>query len=103
MSEFIFTRHARERLRFRRISEADATKVLRHPDKTFPGKKLGTIKFIRDLHDREIHLVATYVADQKKWLVVSAWVRGEDDTIPLGWQLITFPFKLSWWFLKKNI
>lgn len=100
MSQFIFTKHALQRLSERSISQDAAEAVLSHPDSTVPGKKPGTVKFIRQLQGRNIQLVATYLDDQKKWLVVSAWVRGEDDKVPFIWQLITLPFKLILMLLK---
>jgi hypothetical protein len=101
MSEFIFTKHALQRLQERSISIDQAESVLRHPTQTFPGKKDGTIKFVRDVNGRNTQLVATYLPDQKKWLVVSAWVRGEEDKVPFMWVLITAPFKLIWWSAKQ--
>ncbi len=105
MSSYIFTKHSLERLHQRSISQDAAESVLQHPDHTEPGKKPGTVKFVRVLNGRNIQLIATYLDDQKKWLVVSAWVRGEDDKVPLMWQLLTLPFKLIWkllvWLFKK--
>jgi len=103
MSEFIFTTHARERLQQRNIPLSDAESVLRNPDKTYPGKKPNTVKFIRTINYRRVELIATHLSDQKKWLVVSAWVRGEDDKVPLSWQIIALPFRLVWWVVKKIV
>src|SRR5260221_72255 len=103
MSDFIFTTHAKERLQQRSIPISDAELVLRQPAQTFPGKKVGTTKFVRDVGGRNIQLVATYLQDQKKWLVVSAWVRGEEDRVPLVWQILVAPFKLAWWLIKKTV
>src|SRR5258708_6649532 len=102
MSEFIFTKHALQRLKERGISVDQAEMVLRNPSQTIPGKKPDTVKFMRDVNGRNMQLVGTYLADQKKWLIVSAWVRAEEDRIPLIWQVITAPFKLAWWLLKKT-
>lgn len=76
-------------------------RVLAHPDRTHPTGKAQTTKFIRELNGRVIHVVGTYLSDQKKWLIVSVWVRGEDDPTSLGWQLISLPFKVTWWVIKK--
>ncbi|CAN5308168.1 hypothetical protein BH10PAT2_BH10PAT2_3550 [soil metagenome] len=100
MSSYIFTKHSLERLKQRSISQDTAESVLQHPDHTVPGKKPGTIKFVRIMNGRNIQLIATYLEDQKKWLVVSAWVRGEDDKVPFMWLLITLPFKLLWRCVK---
>ena len=100
MSDFIFTKHALQRLSERSISQDAAEAALRQPDRTEPGKKPGTVKFMRTLNGRNIQLVGTYLQDQKKWLIMSAWVRGEDDKVPLMWQIITLPFKLVWWLIR---
>jgi hypothetical protein len=97
---FIFTKHALERANDRAVDQEAVVKVLNHPDQTKPTEKPGTVKFIRTLDGRQIHVVATYLADQKKWLIISVWVRGEEDKVPLSWQVITMPFKLIWWLIK---
>lgn len=74
----IWTNHAIERLFKRNILQTDAFKVINNPDKTFPGKKPDTVKFIRRLNERSIHLVAKLNED-KQWVVLTAWVRGEED------------------------
>ena len=90
----IFTDHALERMRLRTISQDQVRQVLAHPEKTFPSNKPEQIKFIRNLSHRTIHVVGKYLEDQKKWLIISVWVRGEDDPIPLMWLVITVPFKI---------
>ena len=97
---FIFTKHALERSDFRSIDRDMVVKVLQHPDRTTPTDKPNTTKFIRTLNGRTIHVVSTYLPDQKKWLSISVWVRGEDDRAPLFWQIMTLPFKIIWWLMK---
>jgi hypothetical protein len=97
---FIFTKHALERINDRSVTKDMVTQTLRHPDRTQPTDKPGVIKFIRQFGDRPVHVVATLLPDQKKWLIVSVWVRGEEDKVPLAWKLITFPFKLFWWLCR---
>lgn len=99
----IFTKHALERLAQRSISQDVVERVLAHPDRSHPTDKAQTTKFIRELNGRVIHVVGTYLPDQKKWLIVSVWVRGEDDQASLVWQLISLPFKLIWWIIQKLI
>lgn len=98
---FIFTKHALERLDSRSITQDMVVQVLRQPDETRPADKPGSTKFIKTVHDRLVHVVATYLSDQDKWLVISVWVRGEEDKTPLVWQALTFPFKLVWYVVKK--
>jgi len=104
MSSYILTKHARERLQQRWISEDVIASVLRSPQRTEPGTKPGSTKFIRTINGRQIQLIGSYLKEEDRWLIVSAWVRGEDDKAPLMWQLITLPFvgvwKLSVWIFK---
>lgn len=74
----IWTNHAIDRLRQRKVHQSDAMAVMRKPEKTFPGKKDNTVKFIRTINDRRIHLVAA-LDEHKKWVVLTAFVRGEED------------------------
>lgn len=90
----VFTNHALDRLKLRSLSQHQIQQVLDNPDKTFPSDKPDQTKFIRTLNQRTIHVVAKHLPDQKKWLILSVWVRGEDDPIPLTWKIITFPFKI---------
>lgn len=91
---FIFTKHSLERLQSRSISQDAAVQVLKNPDTTQPTDKPSSTKFIKTLGGREIHVVATHLPQEKTWLVISVWVRGEEDKAPLMWQLITLPFRL---------
>lgn len=90
----VFTNHALERLKLRSIAQSDIKQVLSNSDKKLSSDKSGQIKFIRTLSNRTIHVVAKRLPDQNKWLIVSVWVRGEDDPIPLMWRIITLPFKI---------
>lgn len=96
----IFSKHALERAQDRSITQDLVASVVKSPDKRFDGQKQGTVKFIKTINQRRIHVVASYLHDQKKWLVVSVWVRGEDDKAPIMWQVLTAPFKFSWWIIK---
>lgn len=74
----VFTKHARERMMLRRISEDMAIQVMRNPDDI---KKVedGKVKFIGKSRGANVHVVGRPIPDENKWLVVSLWVRGEDD------------------------
>lgn len=97
---FHFTKHALERLDLRSISKDDVINVLQKPAQTFNTDKPGTVKFIKDIQDRTIHVVATHLAKDDSWLVISVWVRGEEDRQPFLWQILSLPFKLAWWLLR---
>lgn len=97
----IFTKHALERAQDRGITQAMVAEVMAHPDHTHPGEKPYSAKFIRELQGRRVHVVATFLPDKRQWLIVSVWVRGEEDRVPMAWQLLTLPFKVGWIFVKK--
>lgn len=94
----IFTDHALERLEKRSITPEMVYQVVSSPFKKHPGKT--STKFIKNLNDRNVHVVAQHLNKEKKWLIISVWVRGEDDLQPLAWRILTFPFWLIWIFLK---
>lgn len=98
----ILTHHAEERMKKRKIARSDIERVLGNPDKTFPGKKEGTIKFIKFIDGRNHQVVAKKLEDKKDWLVLSVWVRGEDDFNWVEWVVLA-PFKIVWWVIKKVI
>lgn len=94
----IFTDHALDRSGSRSITQEMVYQAIAHPAKKF--EEGNTTKFIKTVHKRKVHVVAQYLKDEKKWLVISVWVRGEDDKQPLVWKIITFPFWIVWMLLK---
>jgi hypothetical protein len=102
----VFTKHALERMERRSISREMIRRALSKPDITVPGhnpKKQNQVKFIKTINERRLHVVATLLPE-KKWLIVSSWVKGEEDKAPLMWLILSFPFKVAfkvlWWLLK---
>lgn len=95
----ILTNHAHDRIKSRNISDYSIYITINYPDKKV-NKSGSSIKYIKDIDNRKYHVVAKFKKDQNKYLVISAWVRGEDDKVPIIWQLITFPFKIAWWIIK---
>ena len=96
----IFTHHALDRLQDRSINYAYLANVVNDPDKKFPQSE-NTFKFIKTINHRKIHLVAKFLEKDQKWLVISVWVRGEEDRESVVWWLLTLPFKLMMWLIKK--
>ena len=94
----IFTTHAYERIISRSLAVHSIYETINFPEKVLKESQ-GNKKFIKIIQKRKYQVVATYKQDQNKYLVISAWVRGEEDKQPLAWQLITLPFKLIWWLL----
>lgn len=87
----VFTKHALERMADRIITQDAIHQTISNPDQSFVNQ--GNTKFIRTINNRLIHVVATPIENQR-WLIISLWVRGEEDRIPLIWQFLTWPFKL---------
>jgi hypothetical protein len=96
----VFTTHAWERRNDRAITLDMVYQAVMAPDKKFPGKQKNTIKFIRTVQGRRLHVVAQPI-ENNHWLIISVWVRGEDDRPPLAWQLITLPFKILFWIIAQ--
>ncbi|MCU0497255.1 MAG: DUF4258 domain-containing protein [Anaerolineae bacterium] len=91
-NDIIFTDHARERLKLRKISEQMVFTTLKNPERT-ENEADGDTKFIKTVQKRNVQVIARYLPDQKKWLIVSAWVRGEEDPIPLWKRILLWPWR----------
>ncbi len=102
MAKIILSKHALERARSRKIALSAIEKIILNPDQTF-NLKDGKFKFIKNLDNRHYQVVAAHIKKENKWLVISVWVRGEDDRAPFAWILITAPFRLIWWLLKNLV
>lgn len=97
----VFTNHALDRMKQRSVSADAVWRVLQHPEFTKPEGKQNTTKFIRTINHRQYQVIGTYLPQEKKTLVVSVWVRGEEDRVPLIWQIISAPFRVLWWLINK--
>lgn len=93
----VVTTHAAERMKQRSIGVDAVAAAISAPDKKYPGKQAGTTKFIKSVGKRRLHVIAQYITEEHRWLVISVWVRGEDDQAPLSWQLLSLPFKVAFW------
>ena len=58
-------------------------------------------KFVRTISGRNYHVIAQWKSIEQKWLIISVWVRGEDDKESLSVQIVLLPFRLLWWIFKK--
>src|SRR3989304_4172876 len=88
----VFSKHALERLNDRVLTQDAIEQTIANPDKTYPKK--GNTKFIRTVNNRLIHVIATPI-ENHQWLVISAWVRGEEDRESLVWQLLSLAFEVT--------
>lgn len=70
----VFSKHARERMIERQISEELVTWTVLTPDRTYLEDD-GDTKFIRRMEGGNIHVVCKPLPEEDKWLVKSVWYR----------------------------
>ncbi len=99
-SQIIFTKHALDRSEQRYVTQEKIEQVLQNPDKTIQIGG-GKSKFIRIIDQRHFQVVASYLAKEDKWLIISAWVRGEEDSKPFIDQLIEGFVNGFVWIVKQ--
>jgi hypothetical protein len=87
----IYTDHAGQHMKLRRISPAMVAAALDKPERSVPAND-GDTRFIRTVNKREVRVVSHYLPDERAWLVVSTWVRGEDDPLPVWKRLLRWLF-----------
>jgi hypothetical protein len=98
----IFTDHAMQRLKRRRISQDMAVNALRKPDRK-QDEDDGKVRFVREINGRNVQIVARYLDDDQQWMVVTGWVRGEED--PRRWwvHVLLLPWvvlRMAWRVLR---
>lgn len=98
--QIILTNHAKERLRKRRMSLLGIEQTILTPDYVKEQDR-QVKKFIKQQGTRRYEVVATYKPRQQAWLVLSVWVRGEEDRPAWGWRLLSLPFKLVGWGWRR--
>ncbi len=69
-SQIIFTKHALDRSEQRYVTQEKIEQVLQNPDKTIQIGG-GKSKFIRIIDQRHFQVVASYLAKEDKWLIIS--------------------------------
>lgn len=99
MPKITLSKHALERARSRKMELYGIEKLILFPDdKVSLGE--NKFKFYKNVSKRHYQAIGTYLAKEDKWLIISVWVRGEEDSLPLAWLIITAPFRFLWWFIK---
>ncbi len=71
MAQLIFTNHARDRMKERRLPEFIATQAFYHPDESYSGKEYGTSEYRKMVSGRLVTLIVK--KDGGKHIVISAW------------------------------
>lgn len=99
MPKIVLSNHAMQRARSRKMGLYAIEQMIIYPDKKIDLGK-HKFKFLKNIDNRHYQAVATYLPKEDKWLIISVWVRGEEDQLPFAWRLITLPFRLLWQLLK---
>ncbi len=74
-----FSIHARERMELRKIHPNEVRETLFYPQETYPDDE-EKVKFIKKLsHRYPIHVIGRFLPEENTWLIVTVWVRGEED------------------------
>ncbi len=95
----IFTDHAIERMQLRRLDPVTLHELWHAPEH-IESLAEGKEKRIATKHDRTVHMIGTYLADEDRWLLISTWVRGEDDPLPVVWQVLAGLVRMGWRLLR---
>jgi hypothetical protein len=98
--DLIFSTHALQRQKDRSISLEAIYQTLHRPEQLLQQEAKEIKKYTRHIAGRHYQVIAKYLPAEKKHLIVSVWVRGEEDRLPFIWQLLSAPFRFVWWFLK---
>ncbi|MFH1602250.1 MAG: hypothetical protein ABIB61_04830 [Candidatus Shapirobacteria bacterium] len=109
MKKLIWTKHALQRTRDRKIPQQYLTNAFYRPDKVIEGKKKGSKKFIRSYGLHQAVVVASS-NDKGEWVAISGWInppiKGSlDDRKKLfekNYQKSSFWGK-TWLVFKKSI
>lgn len=84
--EIVFTKHAKKVLNDEFLDHRTIEYLMQHPDKE-QDEEDGKVRFIGWADGDKIHIIATFLPDENKWRVISAWIRGEEDDGSLStWQ-----------------
>lgn len=101
MPKVILTKHALERAKSRKMELRYIEQAIGSPDEKIDLGE-NKFKFLKNIAGRRYQLIATFIPKENSWLVISTWVRGEEDQLPLVWRLLSAPFMLLWWLVKKT-
>lgn len=99
MPKITLSKHALDRARSRKMELYAIEQLILFPDRQSATAD-GKCKFQKHIAGRHYQAVGTYLAKEDKWLIISVWVRGEEDELPLVWRLLIAPLRLLWWLLS---
>jgi len=101
-----FTKHALKRTKKRSLKQRDIYLTIKKPDKKIKKSRVVT-KYSKLIKDRKYQVLTSFIPKENKHLVISAWIRGEDDPhsffiqlLLVIYKLVVFPLKLIFIFIK---
>jgi hypothetical protein len=100
MPKITLSKHALDRARSRKMELYAIEQLILFPDQKTELED-GKCKFQKNISGRHYQAVGTWLAKENKWLIISVWVRGEEDELPLAWRIIILPVQLLWWLLRS--
>lgn len=68
----IWTNHALQRLKERKITQSDAWYSFQHPDDQLKGSAPNSIRYYKDYGQQRIEVVAVK-NEKKEWIIISCW------------------------------
>jgi len=99
MPKITLSKHALQRARLRKMELYAIEQLILFPDQKTELED-DKFKFQKNISGRQNQAVATWLAKENKWLIISVWVRGEEDELPLAWRIIILPLQVLWWLLS---
>ena len=85
----------------RHLTKSGIQQTIDYPDRVYTRED-GAQKFIKKIGDKPYHVVAKLNPKNQEIVVISAWIRGEDDPVSGVWLLITAPFRLIRWLWRRH-
>ncbi len=73
MPSIVFTTHAKERIKERKISSPEVIKAVQNPSSVKKGKQIGTTEFIK-IENKKTITVVTSKGVGNELLIISAWI-----------------------------
>lgn len=96
----VFSKHALQRLKRRKITQEAVVRTIKNPSEK-ESEENGNVRFVKDVNQREVHVIGNWLEDENRWIVVSAWVRGEEDPRPLWQWAFVLPYQLMRWLWRR--
>lgn len=73
MTSLIFTNHALQRMKERKLSQHLAEETFRDPDRKYPAKEHNTLEFHKRFENQSVTVIAK-PNNRGEWIVLSSWI-----------------------------